>query len=291
MFVTKVKENIVVVIICAVIALVGGGIAVVETNKKNCIVYKPHTTKIIGIGVGNEYDTKHPREDGWLYDKQFLRVRYLNSLLKVASDKNVVFVLIPFDKRQIDKIANLVDGMLFIGGDDIDPKYFGQKKDEKNIDLESDEKVEFDMALIKKLMKQNKPILGICLGAQELNVAFGGDIIQDIPSKIIDSKVKHSGITAKQLAHSVKIDKNSLLYRILGKEEVLVNSGHHQAIDRVADKFVATAIAPDGVVEAIECKDCNNFVLGVQWHPEFLVSKDDEKIFQAFCDSVIDGNK
>ena len=262
-----------------------------DKNKAGIAIKDKNAVKIIGIGTGSEIDAKHPREDGWLYDKQFFRVRYLNSLLKVASNENVVFILVPFDKKQIDKVANLLDGMLFVGGDDMDPRYYGQKKDEKITDMENNEKVEFDMALMKKMIEQNKPVLGICLGNQELNVAFGGSLIQDIPSKLVNSVIKHNGVSAKQTAHDVKIDKNSLLYKILGKETISVNSAHHQAIDRVADKFVATAVAPDGVIEAIECKDCGNFVLGLQWHPEFLASKNDKKILQAFCDAVVNGNK
>ena len=263
-----------------------------KIKKDEVYFVNKNTTKVIGVGMGNEYDTKHAREDGWWYDKMFVRSRFLKSLEMACSNKNLVFVLVPFNnKKQINKIANLLDGMLFVGGDDIDPKYYGQKLSEKTIELESDDKVEFDMALIKKLIKQNKPVLGICLGNQELNVAFGGSLIQDIPSKLVNSEVKHSGITAKQTAHDVKIDKGSLLYKILGKETISVNSAHHQAIDRVADKFVATAVAPDGVIEAIECKDCGNFVLGLQWHPEFLVGKNDKKILQAFCDAVVGDDK
>lgn len=247
--------------------------------------------KIIGVGASYEADKSKPSEYGYLYDKQFLRTRYIDQFAKACKKKNVVFVMVPVNESQIDKIANFVDGMIFTGGDDMNAKFFGQKQHPSAMDdIEPENRTKFDIKLIKKLMKKKKPIMGICLGMQELNVAFGGDIIQDIPSMIPSSDVNHRGIDAVKHAHKVNIVKNSLLYKIINKNSINVNSGHHQAVGKIAKKFVATAVAPDGVVEAIECKNCDNFVLGLQWHTEFLLDKNDVKIIQAFCDAVADSN-
>lgn len=131
--------------------------------------------------------------------------------MKSCLNKDIVFVFVPIDKKQINKIADLVDGMVFNGGDDMDPSYYGQKKDTKTEDIENKARIDFDMALIKKMIKQKKPILGLCLGAQELNVAFGGNLMQDIPTGVGNSSIEHKDILAKHFAHSVAIDKNSLL--------------------------------------------------------------------------------
>jgi len=243
--------------------------------------------KVIGIGVSYEVDNSMPEEQRYLYNKQFLRTRYIDQFVKACNKNNVLFVMIPVNDSQIDKITNFVDGMIFTGGDDINSKFFGEKLHPKVKEIEPDNRVKFDIKLIKKLMKKRKPILGICLGMQELNIAFGGNIIQDIPSSMkYSSNIKHKGISTIKNIHKVNIIKNSLLHKILNKKTIDVNSNHHQAVGRIADKFVVTAVAPDNIVEAIECKDCSNFVLGLQWHPEFLINKENVKIIRAFCDAV-----
>ena len=241
--------------------------------------------KVIGISVSYEINTSYESEKMYLYDKQYLRTRYIDQFAKACKNKNIVFVMVPVNERQIDKIANLVDGMIFTGGDDIDPSLFGQKRHVTVKDVEPARRVKFDMNLIKKLVKQEKPVLGICLGAQEMNIVFGGDVMQDIDSEIPSSNINHR-CSATRNCHSIKIKENSLLEKILKKKHIDVNSRHHQAVGKIADNFHATAVAQDGVVEAIECKTCKNFTLGVQWHPEFLIDKNSINIIQSFCEAV-----
>ncbi len=243
--------------------------------------------KIIGVGVSYQVDEKAAPGLRYLQNKQFIRTRYINQLSKACKNKNVVFLMVPIEENQIDKIANIVDGMIFTGGDDMNAKFFSQKQHPKaSKEIEPENRTMFDIKLMKKLMKQNKPIMAVCLGMQELNVAFGGDIIQDIESTLPSSTIKHKGISTLKKAHLINISENSLLHKITNRQTMFVNSNHHQSINKVADNFVATAIAPDGIIEAMECKNCNNFVLGLQWHPEYLIDKENIKIIQAFCDAV-----
>lgn len=256
-----------------------------NNSNNNSKDVKEKSPKVIGISVSYEIDTSREPKVRYLYDKQYLRTRYIDQFAKVCKNKNVVFVMVPVNEQQIDKIANLVDGVIFTGGDDIDPSLFGQKKHVTVKDIEPTRRVKFDMNLIKKLVKQEKPILGICLGAQEMNVAFGGDVIQDIDSNIPSSNVNHRCPATKN-CHPITFKKNSLLEKILKKKHIDVNSCHHQAVGKIADNFYATAVAQDGVVEAIECKKCKNFTLGVQWHPEFLIDKNSISIIRSFCEAV-----
>jgi len=127
------------------------------------------------------------------------------------------------------------------------------------------------------------PLLGICGGMQTINVAFGGSLIQDIASQL-DSPVAHRQLApATQLSHAVKIAPKSLLRRIVGRVRLLVNSSHHQSVKRVAPPLVMSAVAPDGVIEAVE-SPAHAFLLGVQWHPEFLYERYcfHRKLFDAF---------
>ena len=126
---------------------------------------------------------------------------------------------------------------------------------------------EYDMELIKEAVEQGKPVLGICRGMQVVNVLYGGTLYQDIPTQYSEQIVHTRIHPMEENLHTVQIEENSYLAKVLGKtEEVIVNSSHHQAVKGVADGFRVTAKAPDGVIEAMENEDAS--VVCVQWHPE-----------------------
>ena len=259
-------------------------LAFTKQRQKTDFYNKP---KIIGVSAGYQFDTSYDPKYGYLYDKQYIRTRYVGQFVKACKDKNISFVIIPVDKNQIDNIAKTVDGMIFTGGDDMNPKFFNQQKHPSVKDLEPDKRVEFDLKLIKQLVEQNKPILGVCLGMQEMNVAFGGDVIQDIPSTFPHSNINHKDTPAWEYSHSVKITKNSLLHNILHTNKINVSSRHHQAVGKIAKNFTPTALSSDGVIEAIECKECKKFTIGLQWHPESIMDENSLKIIQTFCNAVV----
>ena len=125
---------------------------------------------------------------------------------------------------------------------------------------------------------------------QLINIALGGDLIQDIPSFIktdIDHHVVKNGIGYLNKVHTIKTKKNSLIRKITNKEEFWVNSNHHQAICKLGNNIIVSAISPkDNIIEAIELKNYPKFFLAVQWHPEFVNTEEDKKIFRYFCESL-----
>lgn len=168
---------------------------------------------------------------------------------------------------------DLCDGFLFPGGGDFDPDWYGEallpnlQPDSTAIDRESQA---LALTSIRKAAASGKPILGVCLGMQVLNVALGGSLYQDIPTQI-PSEVCHRGRLEQtsdrwQIAHTVRLEAGSRIHAISSGEEIRVNSFHHQAVKEIAPGFRPTAWAPDGVVEAIE----RGNILGIQWHPENL---------------------
>ena len=190
-------------------------------------------------------------------------------------------IVIPMttDDKQIDAILNVIDALIMTGGEDIAPlEYFGEEP-HPNLGDVVPARDAFDMKLIKKAVEKGIPVLGICRGVQVMNVAFGGTLYQDIPTQLPTYSIQHSQKAPGSLGtHSVTIDKNSVLYKQVGKEKIAVNSFHHQAVKDVAPGFKVTAVSKDGCVEAIEMVK-NPKVWGVQFHPEHLVNGKDAENF------------
>jgi putative glutamine amidotransferase len=157
-------------------------------------------------------------------------------------------------------------GLVLVGGDDIDPKRYGERPHAK-VRLLSPEREAFDFELIDQAARLRLPVLGICLGAQELWVAAKGTLIQDIPSEV-GTRVNHR---AKEALHAVSLVPGSRLAAIYGGKSLQVFSNHHQAIDAKTAApvgFVVSASSSDGIAEAFEARSGDVFVLGVGWHPE-----------------------
>ena len=190
---------------------------------------------------------------------------YVEAILKAGGTP----VLVPLitDEKALEEIVSRIDGLLLSGGGDIDAHLYGEEvhPSVESYDLERDR---YDMALVKQAAGRQLPIFGICRGIQLINVAFGGNLIQDIPSQVPESLVNHYQEEVREVAtHSVRIIPGSRLHQILQTEQIKVNSFHHQAIKSVAPEFEAVAWAEDGVIEAIESTE-GKVILGVQWHPE-----------------------
>ena len=178
-------------------------------------------------------------------------------------------ILLPItgDRAVVQAQLELCDGVVLTGGNDLSPLLYGQEP-HQTLTAVSDRRDRFDMYVCKLALQAELPILGICRGCQILNVICGGTLHQDLPS-LSTSFVQHMQPShPTQASHTVSVDSQSVLAPILG-ETALVNSLHHQAIDRVAEGFLTAATAKDGVVEAIE-RQGGSFALGVQFHPEML---------------------
>ncbi|OLS03749.1 gamma-glutamyl-gamma-aminobutyrate hydrolase family protein [Tissierella creatinophila] len=187
------------------------------------------------------------------------------------------------DIEDMESILERVDGVIFTGGEDISPLLFDEEPMRDTIDI-SYERDRMEMALFKAAYKKGTPILGICRGLQLINVSLGGTLYQDIPSQIENSHGHMSSYDIKGGYHSISIFKNTLLFDIFKEEKIFVNSQHHQSIKDLAKGLKINSIASDGVIEGIELENHENFLLGVQFHPECMAFSDEKflKIFSYF---------
>jgi len=180
-----------------------------------------------------------------------------------------------------------VDGLLLTGGQDVDPALYHAERHPATQDAEPGRDA-LELSLARRALEAKLPLLAICRGIQVLNVAGGGSLVQDISTEI-GHMVPHDVREPKDAdAHPVRVKPGSTLAGALGSEvsdhgETVVNSRHHQAIATVAPGFEVTAVAPDGLAEAIEKSDAGPFCVGVQWHPEnFHASGRFSGLFEAF---------
>ena len=178
---------------------------------------------------------------------------------------------------------DLIDGLIVTGGDfDVDPALYGDEP-RREIKIKAD-RTAFELAAIKGALERDLPILGICGGQQLLNVALGGGLIQHIPDEVKSELAHEQPNPRTEAGHHIVVEKNSLLYAIIGDERVPVNSAHHQAVRTVGNGVAINARSDDGLIEGIEDPK-RFFCLGVQWHPEYEISVADTRLFAAFVDA------
>lgn len=163
------------------------------------------------------------------------------------------------------------DGLLLTGGPDVFPGRYDQAYDTSRcgeIDYKRDT---LEFALIEKALEMKMPILGVCRGEQILNIAMGGSLIVDIPTDF-DTSIIHRCTDSYNCKHDVRIVKNSLLNKICKTDHYVSNSNHHQAVNNLANCFLASAFTNDSLIEAIEWKkpEGKSFLIAIQWHPERL---------------------
>ena len=198
-------------------------------------------------------------------------------------------MLIPVAQNQesFETILNRVDALLLSGGPDINPKFYGE---EPSGGLgEIDEGLDrMELAAARMAFKKGLPIFAICRGIQVLNVSQGGTLYQDIPSQVQEG-INHTQKADKGInTHSIRIEKETLLHRILGRREVWINGRHHQSVRALASGLIVSARAMDGIIEAVEHPG-KEFVLGVQWHPEGTWKQDlySKRLFRAFVQATL----
>jgi putative glutamine amidotransferase len=197
----------------------------------------------------------------------FIRTEYVRA---VAAAGGVPILVPPMAGGQawID-LVTLGDGVLLVGGLDLDPSRYGQEKHPKTVVMPR-LRMEADLRILSWVKRTHRPVMGICLGAQFLNVFRGGSLVQHVPDRFGDTVQHQNEPGQPRPRHDVRIEPTSRLAEIIGATTLSVNSGHHQAVDMVGQFLKPVAWSADGVVEAVEDVRRSRFALGLQWHPEEL---------------------
>jgi putative glutamine amidotransferase len=206
------------------------------------------------------------------YRRSYVNEDYVDA---VVQSGGVPFI-IPYtaDEEVIRTQMKQVQGLILSGGHDVDPHLYGEELDPKIGEIWP-ARDHFDMLLLKFAEEMDKPILGVCRGAQIINVAHGGSLYQDITNRSEKTFKHEQGHTPDLPTHRVHVKEGSLLAQTLGKTNFLTNSFHHQLIKKVASDLKAVAQTEDGVTEGLENEVGN--ILAVQWHPEMLHRNPDVK--------------
>jgi len=218
-------------------------------------------TPLIGITTKRQTST-------YGFPETVIAESYTQAVLQAGGLPVLIPLSLPED--QIQTMASALDGVVFSGGGDIDPKEYGAESTPK-VDGVQPDRDRVETGLVRSVVDKGVPFLGICRGIQMINVALGGTLYRDILDEHPDA-VEHTfypGWPWDHLAHTVAIQPASLLAEILGSTEVQVNSLHHQGIKQIASDLTPIAYAPDGTIEGVVLPD-HPFGMGVQWHPEWL---------------------
>ena len=235
-------------------------------------------TGSMGLGIYSLQQEHMPAEQHRLSD----------SYVKAIYQAGGIPVVLPCceDPELMKAMADKVDAVLLSGGGDVDPQIYGQRATGR-LGSVTPRRDTAELAIAKYIIEEtDKPILGICRGVQVMNVAMGGTLHIDLPDA---GKLCHSltMYPRHMTTHAVEVAENSRLAESYGSGEQQVNSFHHEAVDAVAPGLVVTArSAPDDVIEAVELPG-ERFVVGVQWHPEELIAREEaQKLFRNFVEAA-----
>ena len=235
---------------------------------------------IVGI-IGNSYliDNKYPAQGSGVMN--------IEAIAEVSCAIPSIIPSLP-KCFSTEELLESYDGFLFTGGrPNVHPSHYGHEPTIAHgfFDQDRDELV---LPLIKACEEKGKPILGVCRGFQEFNVAFGGTLhpeIRELPGRM-NHRMPPDGTLEEQFAHrhEVEIIKGGIFEKILGSKNVLVNSLHGQGIDSTGDRVIIEGIASDGTPEALQIDGARGFCLAVQWHPEWKAASDkvSKPLFEAF---------
>jgi putative glutamine amidotransferase len=208
----------------------------------------------------------------------------------VAGAGGVPVILAPADEAAAGDALDGVNGLLLTGGNDLDSRLWGEPLHPKAVIIDP-RRQRWDLRLIAVADERRMPVLGICLGCQELAVSRGGRLIQHVPEEKGDT-VDHGGGGRPRAMHTAQVDAGSLLASFVGEGRLEVNSTHHQAIREPGRGLRVVARSPDGVIEGVEDPSPDRFFLGVQWHPEDLCDQPPHRaLFQALCRVAADMSK
>lgn len=200
----------------------------------------------------------------------FLRARYIRAIEELGGIPLILPLVAGSSARR--RLLDRVDGLLMTGsGPDLPPSLYGERQRYK-FPLVSERRADFELELVRQSRMRELPMLGICGGMQAINVACGGSLFQDIPAQVPNAMDHRQKTKAIHVSHAVTVEPKSLLKKVVARERLMVNSSHHQSVKTVAPSLIASAVAPDGIIEAIE-SPTHRFLLAIQWHPEFLFER------------------
>jgi len=231
------------------------------------------------IGLNADFRAAKPDATAFAY----LSAGYFDSVVAAGG---IPVVIPPLeDRNDLNRILDLVDGVVLVGGADLDPRLDGFML-HPSVRLLHARRQEFDRILVRQLSDRRIPTFGIGVGMQLLNVSEGGNVFLHLPEDL-PLALPHRDPLDPAHRHALEVEPGTLMERVYGEGEIRVNSFHHMAVDEVAPGFAVTARSPDGVVEAIESIRPDWFAIGTQFHPESeSASALDLRIFEEFLEGT-----
>jgi putative glutamine amidotransferase len=231
--------------------------------------------------IGFNADYRAARKDSPALS--YITAGYYDAVIKSGG---IPLIVPPLDNEDdVDAVLDTLDGFVFVGGADLDPRRDGFMLHSSVRPMEPRRET-FDRLLMRLVADRRLPVFGIGVGMQLLNLSQGGNLFLHIPEDLPDA-IPHKDTQDPQHRHGLEIVPGTLMDRVYGEGEIRVNSMHHMAIDEVAEGFLVTARCPDGVIECIESNQDDWFAVGTQFHPEAdSASALDIRIFEEFLDGV-----
>jgi putative glutamine amidotransferase len=217
----------------------------------------------------------------WKADSVALPASYLRALHR-AGGQEAILAPRSISKPETGELLDRFDGLLLIGGGDVDPRHYGQEPVPECYGIDSDADV-FEMNLVRSAIERAMPVLAICRGFQVLNVATGGTLDQHITGR--QQLVGHGIPGERSETHVVEVEPGTWTAKAMGTETADVSSSHHQAVARLGEGLAVSGRAPDGIVEAMEHPD-GSWVVAVQWHPERTSETDPAQ--QGLFDALVE---
>ena len=223
-----------------------------------------------------------------LYDDEKESYWMLPGYMKMLEAEGAIPLMLPLtaNAEELDYFLALCGGFLLTGGHDVSPSVYHAGR-EPWCGPCCESRDEMERYILSRAVEQDRSVLGICRGIQFMNACCGGTLYQDLETEHASPIDHHMAPPYDRTAHWVTVQKGTPLFDILGKEQIGVNSYHHQAIKTLSPAFQAMAISEDGLIEGIYMPD-HKFIMGVQWHPEFSyqVDENSRKLIRAFVLSI-----
>lgn len=231
------------------------------------------------IGITCDFETVTDRR-GCPAPRYVVAEQYVRAVEAAGADS----VLLPHvDANRAAGLIEHLDGLVISGGDfDVPPDYYGEEA-HRHLGRLMEERSAFERALIEEALRRDMPTLGVCGGMQLLNVVLGGTLYQD-QSLRPNTDLHEQPEDRRKPFHRAEVVDGTILSRVCGRSTLEINSTHHQIVRDLGRELIAAAIAPDGVIEAIEHTE-RRFVLGVQWHPEVLDAPEQQAIYTGLVES------
>lgn len=230
------------------------------------------------IGITTYGRTEHPAPSTH-YETHFaVPTEYVDAVRRAGG----VAVLLPPGEAEWSRWLDMCDGVILSGGADVEPRHYGGNAEHPRVEKPDEERDVLELAMTQKLLNQQIPTLFICRGMQVLNIALGGTLHEHVPDVLADDM--HRDENGMWAFHEVIAEAGTRVAKAMGADVAVTCSGHHQGLNQVAPGLTVSAVAPDGVVEAVEVAD-HPFMIGVQWHPEMSALTDPTQ--QSLFDSLV----